>query len=72
MTQEALDAVRHACLCNLSLCYTELKMYRLAVEAATRVLKDRPPDELKAKALFRRARAFRLLDEYEYAPAGIL
>ena len=68
VTQAALDGVRHACLCNLSLCYSLLGRYRSAVEAAGRVLSDvqaLQPD-MRAKALFRRAKAYRHLDEYEY------
>lgn len=67
VTQSALDGVRHACLCNLSLCYTLMGRYRSAVEAADRVLCDSKSlqADLRAKALFRRARAYRHLDEYE-------
>jgi hypothetical protein len=62
-TMQELDDVRHACLCNISLCYYRMKQWRLAVQAATEVLQE---DAGNVKALYRRAQAHRALDEYEY------
>jgi hypothetical protein len=38
--QTELDALRHACLCNLSLCYLRLGSFRLAEESASLVLRN--------------------------------
>jgi tetratricopeptide (TPR) repeat protein len=62
--QANLDELRRACLCNISLCYVRLGYYRQAVESATIVLKETAGRHVKA--LFRRAQAFRALDEYRY------
>lgn len=61
--QELLDELRRACLCNISICYRHMGYLRQAVEMATMVLKE--TDGLHSKALFRRAQAYRDLDEYE-------
>ena len=61
--QIQLDELRRACLCNISLCYSHMGQLRQAVEAATTVLRE--TDGKHPKALFRRAQAYRLLDEYE-------
>ena len=61
--QELLDDLRRACLCNISLCYQNMGYLRQAVEAASTVLKE--TNGTHCKALFRRAQARRLLDEYE-------
>jgi tetratricopeptide (TPR) repeat protein len=58
-----LDELRRACLCNTSLCYQKMGSLRLAVEAATTVLKE--TEGRHGKALFRRAVAYRCLDEYK-------
>lgn len=60
--QAKLDDLRRACLCNISLCYLRLGHCRQAVESATIVLKE--TDGKHSKALFRRAQAYRVLDEY--------
>lgn len=60
--QKDLDELRHACLCNISLCYSCVGLYRNAIEAATTVIKE--TDGLHSKSLFRRAQAFIQLDEY--------
>ena len=60
--QEELDQVRYACLCNISLCYYRMKQWRNAVQAASEVLQE---DADNTKALYRRAQAYRALDEYE-------
>lgn len=67
VTQNLLDEMRQACLNNSSLCHLRLRQPRLAIEAASRVLGDRPRPAMtmKRKALYRRAVARRLLDEYE-------
>ena len=62
-TQSNLDNLRRACLCNISLCYLRLGYLRPAVESASIVLKE--TDGKHSKALFRRAQAYRELDEYE-------
>ena len=60
--QKHLDGLRHACLCNISLCYLRLNMLRQSVEAASHVIRE---DGRNAKAHYRRAQAYRALDEYE-------
>ena len=60
--QLRIDELRRACLCNLSLCQLRLKSYREAIEAASQVIEEDPEN---AKAYFRRAQAYRGLDEYE-------
>lgn len=62
-TQNMLDDLRRACLCNISLCYLHMGYLRQSVESATVVLKE--TDGKHSKALFRRAQAYRALDEYE-------
>mmetsp|Transcript_30550 Transcript_30550/g.43821 ORF Transcript_30550/g.43821 Transcript_30550/m.43821 type:complete len:329 (-) Transcript_30550:149-1135(-) len=64
VTQKDLDHLRHACLCNSSLCLIRLKRYRLAVEAASKVINEQS-SLLMVKALYRRAKAYTLLDEYD-------
>ncbi len=61
--QKELDELRHACLCNMSLCYIRLGEYRKAIEKTTQVLNE--TNNQSAKAFFRRGQAHRLLDEYE-------
>lgn len=61
--QALLDELRRACLCNISICYRHMGHLRQAVEMATTVLKE--TDGTHCKALFRRAQAYRDLDEYE-------
>lgn len=69
-TIQELDEVRHACLCNISLCYYRMKQWRLAAQAASEVLQE---DAGNVKALYRRAQAHRALDEYEYVrPSRLL
>lgn len=63
LQQQNLDELRRACLCNISLCYLRLGHLRQAVEAAATVLKE--TGGRHGKALFRRAQAYRALDEYE-------
>ena len=60
--QQELDKVHYACLCNISLCYYRMKQWRNAVQAASEVLQE---DADNTKALYRRAQAYRALDEYE-------
>lgn len=67
--QTELDGLRHACLCNISLCYYRMKQWRMAVQAAGQVLEE---DSNNVKALYRRAQAYRALDEYESAENDIL
>ena len=59
--QLQLDNLRHACLCNISLCYYRMGQWRMAMSSATQVIEE---DENNAKALFRRSQAYRALDEY--------
>jgi tetratricopeptide (TPR) repeat protein len=61
--QKELDALRIACFCNVALCYIRVEEYRKAIESATNAIND--SKETNAKAFFRRAQAYRLLDEYE-------
>ena len=67
--QTELDGLRHACLCNISLCYYRMKQWRMAVQSAGQVLEE---DPINAKALYRRAQAYRALDEYESAEKDIV
>lgn len=62
--QENLDNVKYACHNNLSLCYHRLGQNRLAIESATIVILHMPKN---AKAYYRRAIAYRALDEYQNA-----
>eukprot|EP01031_Cornospumella_fuschlensis_P027525 gene27525-33247_t len=62
--QAQVDDLRFQCLCNLALCQIKLKQYREAIDSCGRVLQEQPEH---VKALFRRAQAHRLLDEYERA-----
>ncbi len=64
VTQAALDVLRHACLCNASLCYIRMGYFRQAVESAGIVLQE--TEHKHSKALFRRAQAYRCLDEYRF------
>lgn len=59
--QAELDSVRQVCLCNISLCYYRMGLLREAVISATQVITENP---IHAKAYFRRAQAYRALDEY--------
>jgi hypothetical protein len=68
--QENLDNLRYVCLCNVSLCYIRLGWYRKAIESANQVLQD--AKQVYPKALFRRAQAYRYLDEYEYVVDYVL
>ena len=62
--QDHLDELRYACLCNASLCYYRLGEFRKAIAYASQVLSKNPQ---YVKALYRRARAYRGLDEYANA-----
>ena len=62
--QKQLDELKNACLCNVSLCYYRLGEMRKAISSASQVLNKNPR---YVKALFRRARAYRELDEYDNA-----
>jgi tetratricopeptide (TPR) repeat protein len=59
--QAELDSVRHVCLCNISLCYYRMGLLREAVISASKVITE---NSNHAKAFFRRAQAYRALDEY--------
>lgn len=67
--QKALDDLRHACLCNMALCFIRVGEYRKAIESANHILKE--TNDTSAKALFRRGQAYRMLDEYENALADL-
>jgi tetratricopeptide (TPR) repeat protein len=71
MQQEELDRLRHICLCNMSLCLMHLGLYRRAVESSSTVLRECADSMVCSKALFRRAQAYRCLDEYELALADL-
>lgn len=62
-TQIMLDTLRRACLCNISLCYYRMGHWRMALSSASQVIAE---DGNNTKALFRRAQAYRALDEYRY------
>lgn len=61
--QLKLDDVRHACMCNLALCYIKVGSLRSAIDASDQVLRE--TDGRYVKAWYRKAQAFRMLDEYE-------
>jgi hypothetical protein len=69
--QLRLEEVRHACLCNISLCYRLLGFGKEAVETASQAVHDCQdrrnhfPPQVLGKAYFRRAQAYRQLDDYE-------
>lgn len=63
--QEHLENLKYACHCNISLCYYRMGYLREAVNAATLAIRSRDV-EAGAKAYFRRAQAYRALDEYRY------
>lgn len=62
--QLKLDELRHICLCNISLCYCHMRYYREAIDSVNRILIENPNH---AKAYYRRAVAYRLLDLYDEA-----
>lgn len=64
--QTYLDTVREAALCNIALCYTRLGYLREAVSVATQAIEYYPTNH---KAYYRRAQAYRKLDEYDAALA---
>jgi tetratricopeptide (TPR) repeat protein len=59
-----IESIRHACLCNISLCCIKMGEYRRAVESASHVIKE---DVLNSKAYFRRAQGYRGLEEFALA-----
>jgi tetratricopeptide (TPR) repeat protein len=61
--QLKLDLLRYACLCNISLCFYKMGLWRLALNNANQVLNE---DKFNVKALFRRAQAYRAMYEYRY------
>eukprot|EP01038_Epipyxis_sp_PR26KG_P017408 gene17408-24064_t len=69
-TQARLDTLRYACLCNIALCYIRMKSFRLAIDAVNRVIQD--TRNTHSKALFRRAQAYRHLDEYDLAMSDVI
>ena len=62
--QVKLDELRHICLCNISLCYCHMGYYRESIESINRILRENPNH---AKAYYRRAVTYRLLDLYDEA-----
>ena len=66
--QRALDAIKQTCTCNIALCFVRIGAYREAVDMATKAVRR---DPRYAKALYRRAQAYRLLDEYDKAHADL-
>ncbi len=66
--QDSIDELKNVCLCNISLCYFRMNNYRDAIQAATQILQKHPNH---VKALYRRARVYRELDEYENAHRDI-
>lgn len=66
--QQHIDNIRHACWCNISLCYYRMGEYRRAIESASNVIKE---DAQSIKAYYRRAQAYRGLDEFSSAAEDI-
>jgi len=67
--QTHLDSVRYACLCNISLCYLKMTYYRNALESATIAINSGTIKD--TKAYYRRAQAYRYLDEYSAAESDL-
>lgn len=67
--QQELDELRHACLCNVALCYVRLGFFRDAIASVSHVIRE--TKETHSKAFFRRAQAYRGLDEYDNAMADV-
>ena len=61
--EQYLLSIRHACLNNAALCSCNLLMYREAIQYGTQVIRE--SKGTNAKAYYRRAQAFRGLDQYE-------
>lgn len=61
--EEHLKNIRHACLNNAALCCINLSMFREAIQYATQVIRE--SRNSNAKAFYRRAQAFRGMNEYE-------
>jgi tetratricopeptide (TPR) repeat protein len=66
--QATLEELRHACLCNQALCYYKFGEIRKAIACVDQVLGKDPH---YVKALYRRAKAYRHLDEYDHAQADL-
>jgi tetratricopeptide (TPR) repeat protein len=66
--QQSLDAIRQACTCNISWCYQLMGDGRKAVEMASKVVTENPSN---AKAFFRRAQGYRLLDLFDESAADL-
>jgi len=63
------DSLRLQCLLNAAACFLELKMYPRCIEYCTEALEL---DVKSVKALFRRARALRLHDEFDAAEVDLM
>ena len=64
--QRQCDHAKLSALCNVALCHTRLGRYRQAIVSAKQVLQCEGCDSVHtAKAYYRMAQAYRLLDEYE-------
>lgn len=69
--QQRLEEVRHAAQCNLSLCLRQMGYGKEALEMASQAVRDSQdrrrhfPPQVVGKALYRRAQAYRLLDEFD-------
>jgi tetratricopeptide (TPR) repeat protein len=66
--QRLLNAIRQTCTCNISLCFQRLGNYRSAVEMASKVVVE---NSSNAKGYYRRAQAYRMLDQYAEAEADL-
>lgn len=64
-----LTTIRHACLNNASLCAYKLSMFRESLEYAAQILKECAKHSLplNAKAFYRRAHAWKALDQQDCA-----
>lgn len=60
--QQELDNIRIVCFCNVALCYIRTNQYREAIEACSNAICESKGQN--PKAFFRRAQAYRFLDEY--------
>ncbi len=59
-----MNEVKYACQCNIALCYHRMGYDRESVAIATLAIESKERTA-GAKAYYRRAQAYRALDEYE-------
>jgi tetratricopeptide (TPR) repeat protein len=67
--ERRLSSIRHACLCNASLCAFKLSMFRESLEYAAQILREckKAGQPANAKAYYRRAHAWKALGRVDCA-----